>query len=131
MTPVPFFIKHLRTEYTGDQVTIYVARCATAPDGTVFTGTPEASQTTQTALGALAVANGAPADRWADQEVGQSLATETVLDAAEVPAVDAIPAVAAVMQGDTVITPAVAEVPAVAAIPAVTHLRFGGLPIQF
>lgn len=46
MTPTPpFFIKHLRTEYTGDQATIYFARSATAPSGNVLAGIPEALPT--------------------------------------------------------------------------------------
>jgi len=119
MTTPPFFIKHLRTEYTGDQATIYFARAATAPDGSVLMGIPEALPTTQAALGTLAVANGADASRWGDQEVGQTLGAAIVVDK------DAIPAQDAVMDGDTVVTPAVATVP------AVTHLLCGGLPIEF
>jgi hypothetical protein len=131
MTQQQQFLKHLRTEYDPSTVTIFVARCF-SPDGVqVLQAQPEASLTTQDALNALAVANGASSGRWGDQEIGQTLEAETVLDAEAVPGVAAIPAVPAVMQGDVVITPAVPEVPAVAAIPAVTHLRYGGLPVQF
>lgn len=125
------YLQHIRTEYDASVVTIFVARCVTMDDGSMIKAQAEASLSTQDALNALALTNGAPSGRWGDQEVGQVLSAEVVIDKEGVDEVPAIPAVAAVMQGETVITPAVAEVPAVPAVPPVTHLRYGGLPVQF
>lgn len=113
------FVQVWQTEYSKDAVTFYLRRNYRRADGTVLAGQNESLATTQQALGALAVTNGSSADRWGDLETIQTVQRETVEDS------PATPAVPEVKDDEGNVTQ-----PAVAAVAAVTHLRFGGLPVE-
>ena len=124
MTTPAQFIEISGVRYAGDIVQITVTPCATLANGSVMRAGAEYVGTTQTDLNTLAVANGAPENRWGDPEIDAKLRAQQMV---VTPAVDPIPEVPAVLAEDgTVVTPAV---PAVAGIDAVYASTYGDQPI--